>query len=71
MTTHAELIEATKSPTFMNSRTAETPYLALRAVLELHTPFESGVCGCEVDQPRLSYMYPCETVRTIQRELGV
>ena len=33
--THNDLLEAVNSPTFMNSRTLETPYIALRAVLEL------------------------------------
>jgi hypothetical protein len=69
--THDELLTSIDSPNFRGSRTAETPYLALRAVLEIHAPFESGVCGCELDQPRISYIYPCKTVRTIQRELGL
>jgi hypothetical protein len=69
--THQELLASIDSPNFRGSRTAETPYLALRAVLEIHAPFESGVCGCELDQPRISYMYPCKTVRTIQRELAL
>jgi hypothetical protein len=69
--THNDLLEAVQSPTFINSRTKETPYLALRAILEIHTPYESGVCGCELDQPRISYTYPCKTVRAIQKELAL
>lgn len=42
--------------------------LALRAVVEIHKPYESGVCGCELDRP-LSYMYPCLTIQAIEREL--
>lgn len=41
---------------------------ALRAVVELHKPFESGVCGCELDSP-LSYTYPCLTIQAIEKEL--
>jgi len=69
--THNELIEAVNSPTYMSSRTLEHPYIALRAVLEIHAPFESGVCGCEIDNPVLSYMYPCATVRAIEKELSI
>jgi hypothetical protein len=69
--THQELLASIDSPNFRGSRTPETPYLALRAILEIHAPYESGVCGCELDQPRISYTYPCRTVRTIQEELGL
>lgn len=67
--THNDLLQAVQSEHFMNSRTLETPYIALLEVLKLHTPFPSGVCGCELDQP-LSYKYPCLTVQAIEKELS-
>jgi hypothetical protein len=42
---------------------------ALIAVIEIHKPFDSGVCGCEIDSPTVSYHYPCPTIRAIQERL--
>lgn len=42
---------------------------AIRAIMELHAPFPSGVCGCELDSP-LSYTYPCMTMQIIEKEIA-
>lgn len=42
---------------------------ALLAVVEIHKPFDSGVCGCELDSPTVSYSYPCPTIRAIEESL--
>ena len=70
--THDELIRTLKSENFRKSRTAETPYFALRAVVELHKPIihkgyeNQGLfcANCEFD-------YPCLTIQAIERELSV
>ena len=68
--THDELLEAVNSPTYRQSRTLEHPYIALRAVLELHKPFDITVndknftfCDCGQD-------YPCPIIQAIEKELG-
>jgi len=72
--THDELLELTKSPTYMNSRTLEHPYIALRAVVELHKPYQHEVVsyvfckGCTIDLD-LAPPYPCETIQAIEKEL--
>ena len=69
---HDQLIQATKSPTYMNSRTLEHPYLVIRAVLELHGPQEitlpdgswgSNCVSCD------GWQYPCATIKAISAEL--
>jgi len=45
-------------------------HFALSAVVELHKPFDSGVCGCEIDSPKISYSYPCPTIQAIEKELS-
>jgi hypothetical protein len=70
--THDELLEATKSPTYMNSRTLEHPYMVIRAVLELHKPFDfklgnNILTSCEgCGEPD----YPCQTIQAIEKELN-
>ena len=76
--THNDLLEAVNSPTFMNSRTLETPYIALRAVLELHKPWimqtdeeggEAVGCSCNLNIPAFLNHYPCPTIEAIEKEL--
>ena len=74
--THDELIELTKSSTYMNSRTLEHPYIALRAVLELHKPYfmqtedeEILGCSCIPELPAFLNPYPCLTIQAIEKEL--
>jgi hypothetical protein len=64
--THNELIEKIEHYDYVAAA-----YLiqALRAVVELHRPYPSGVCGCELDSPAVSYMYPCMTIQAIEEEL--
>lgn len=51
------------------SREENLPWQVLRAVVEIHKPFDSGVCGCEIDSPTVSYSYPCPTIQAIEKEL--
>lgn len=50
-------------------------YRAIRAVVELHKPYEHEVVGyvfckgCTIDLD-LAPPYPCETIQTIEKELG-
>jgi hypothetical protein len=69
--TYNDLLEAVKSPTFMNSRTLETPYIALRAVLELHKPFnfmlgDKTLTSCQDCEKEA----PCPTIQAIEKELS-
>lgn len=72
--THDDLLEAVNSPTFMNSRTLETPYIALRAVLELHKPEQINptylVCTNCYDEESGPSDYPCDTIQAIEKELN-
>jgi hypothetical protein len=70
--TYDELLEATKSQTYMNSRTLNHPYIVIRSVLELHKPQEItlpdgswGTNCMECDE----WSYPCPTIRAIEKEL--
>ena len=67
--THDELLEAVNSPTYRQSRTLEHPYIALRAVVELHQPKKyrgSYWCtGCQAD-----FAESCPTIQAIEKELG-
>ena len=79
--THDELLELTKSPTYMNSRTLEHPYIALRAVVELHKPEEitppweykkyiaCSVCESWTTDGAYYLEYPCPTIQAIEKEL--
>ena len=69
--THDELLNTLNSKQFMDSRTPETPYFALRAVAELHKPSlipdwvptkEELICWC-------AHTYPCPTIQAIEKEL--
>jgi len=67
--THDELLATLNSKNFMESRTPETPYFALRAVVELHKPrdYNAGnwCIGCNAD-----FEYPCPTIQAIEKELS-
>ena len=69
---HDELLFIVNSEQYMNSRTKETPYFALRAVVELHKPSpipdwvpteDKLMCWC-------AHVYPCPTVKAIEKELA-
>ena len=75
--THEYLVEATKSPTYWNSRTVEHPYLVIGAILKLHAPsyeiFDDNEGGtidgywcksCDDSE------YPCATIQAIEAELN-
>ena len=58
-----------------------TAYLkALRAVVELHKPMWWGGneaerwycshCGIHDEHEQIMFLYPCETIQTIEKELG-
>lgn len=77
--THDELLATLNSKNFMASRTPETPYFALRAVVELHKPSEIadayGDIGCvecdyNADYKIWNQPYPCPTIQAIKKELG-
>jgi len=76
--THDELLELTKSPTYMNSRTLEHPYIAIRAVLELHKPIDNEIEGIyqstsfeqDICAQCATVFYPCPTIKTIAAELS-
>jgi hypothetical protein len=71
---HEYLIQATKSPTYMNSRTLEHPYLIICAVLELHKPQEitlpDGSYGVNCEHCD-GWVYPCKTMILIADGIGV
>ena len=71
--THDELLANINSNNFMESRTLETPYLALRAVVELHKPIEiilpSGIKAEDCIFCN-GHNYPCETIDAIEKELA-
>jgi hypothetical protein len=80
--TDNELLFIINSKQYMNSRTLETPYFALRAVVELHKPYDSqdtphevamGWCkGCSIEYSINEYAsqpYPCPTIQAIEKEL--
>ena len=60
-----------------NSHKADNqPWLALRAVVELHKPsqsylFDDEVCDfCSSEEDRSEILYPCPTIQAIEKELG-
>jgi NAD-dependent dihydropyrimidine dehydrogenase PreA subunit len=67
--THDELLEAVNSPTYRQSRTLEHPYIALRAVLELHKPMETNYIDIETCTGCEEAEYPCPTIQAIEKEL--
>ena len=77
--THDELLADIDSKNFRESRTPETPYAALRAVVKLHKPIIStaypeslGIC-LTWSPPSLNFYvatrYPCPTIETLEKEL--
>lgn len=74
--THDELLANINSNNFMEGRTLQTPYFALRAVVELHKPREYKVTGTFTDGLMQTgcacggWSYPCPTIQVIEAELG-
>ena len=74
--TYDELLEAVNSPTYRQSRTLEHPYIALRAVVELHKEIPSRGANYPAHFPsapdcaECSLNYPCPTIQAIEKELG-
>jgi len=70
--THDELIATLNSKQFMDSRTPETPYFALRAVVELHKPQEitlpDGSWGQNCKECDNNWGL-CKTIQIIEGEL--
>ena len=65
MMTHDELLSTLNSKQFMESRTAETPYFALRAVVALHTSGNGEESRCEA-----CWMgFKCPTIEAIEKEI--
>ena len=74
---HEYLLEATKSPTYRNSRTLEHPYLVIRAILNLHRPElwigddeEGGTIQAYFCTSCPDTEYPCATIQAIEAELN-
>ena len=75
--THDELLA--KIDTLEARYTDYSSYLALRAVVELHKPWdvetEGGTftlcndCSRRVDLPGYGILYPCKTIQAIEKEL--
>jgi hypothetical protein len=67
--THNELLA------LLNAKSDSDEVHALRAVVELHKPYEHEVVsyvfchGCTIDLD-LAPPYPCETIQAIEKELG-
>ena len=75
--THDELLADIDSKNFRESRTPETPYAALRAVVELHKPIQisdkhqlCNACRQWINKGQRSWFYPCPTIQAIEKELG-
>ena len=66
-----DLLATLKSENFRKSRTAETPYFALRAVVELHFINPDPVSISAVECWACDTEYPCPTIQAIERELSV
>lgn len=63
--TNDELLNTLNSKQFMESRTAETPYFALRAIVELHTLGNGEKSRCEA-----CWMgFNCPTIEAIEKEI--
>ena len=76
--THDELLELiAANEEFYGDGTNRTPsWTALRAVVELHTPFEKTIdettylfCAKCTDLANIPIIYPCEDVQVIEKEL--
>jgi hypothetical protein len=79
---YEELLANIASKNYKESRTLETPYIALRAVVELHKPYSEadapykisiGWCkGCTIEYDEDAYAsqrFPCPTIEAIEKEL--
>ena len=72
--TYEELLADIASKNYRESRTPETSYAALCAVVELHKPVMSRF-GNEDDSYTeqcaecVPELYPCETIKAIEQEL--
>jgi hypothetical protein len=77
---YEELLSDLESEQFRNSRTLDTPYAALRSVLDMHKPFNVGTdkeqCSRCMDVNTSDGVvyemspYPCETIKAIEKELA-
>lgn len=61
---YEELLANIASKNYRESRTLETPYAALQAVVELHKPEGLAPTWCLCNEP-----YPCSTIQAIEKEL--
>lgn len=69
--TYDELLADIASKNYRESRTLETPYAALRAVVELHKPNEiSSVEFCNECSGDEYIFMPCPTLKAIEQELA-
>ena len=64
--THNELLGDIDSLQFRRSRTLETPWLTIRAIVELHKP---GINEAEYLCKECFEEYPCCTIEAIEKEL--
>jgi hypothetical protein len=75
---HEYLVEATKSPTYWNSRTIEHPYLVIGAILKLHAPItvtdledgEGNIFTADFCTYCDPVLYPCKTIEVLKAELN-
>jgi hypothetical protein len=72
--TYEELLADIASKNYRESRTLETPYAALNAVVEIHQPYEdpwfgNGTCCRECTREEYTAKYPCDTIQAIEKEL--
>ena len=68
--TYEELLADIASKNYRESRTLETPYAALRAVVELHQPYEHKQYGLLCKFCDETPTYPCLTIAAIEQELA-
>jgi hypothetical protein len=71
--TYEELLTDIASKNYRESRTSETPYAALRAVVELHKPVTQadGFVICESCSNSEFFAYKdCATIQAIEQELA-
>jgi len=74
--THDELlafindeIEVCEPECYQHQR-INTPWLALRAVVELHKPYPTKKFGIICKECEISTDYPCATIQAIDKELA-
>ena len=70
--THDELLAKMSKPAHnLNANDARNVYLlALRAVVELHSPFDGYCQRCTVNNwGELRQTYPCDEIQAIEKEL--